>query len=136
MEKIEIDIQLDPIQDGANWVPDKMKVKGSGALIIGTNGEYRFVKEEEASEILAKLLGCCEPNYLGKTSFLVLYNSKKLICTGDGKFLVGSAMIMKATSRGIAFLEECEIDAAKKEFERRIVTLCGNGIQFSAYEIG
>jgi len=135
MNNIEICIQLDPVKDGASWIPKDVRIKGDGALIIGTNGEYRIAKEDEAIEILDRMSGFCASEYIGKTSFLVVYNSKKVISTGEGKFIAGSVMIIKGSSRGIDFLDENEIEVARKEFESRIATLCGNGIQFSAYEI-
>ena len=58
MQNIEITIQLDPVEDGANWIPKGMKIKGSGALIIGTNGDYRIAEENEA--ISEQLISCAE----------------------------------------------------------------------------
>ena len=43
MKEIEISIQLNPVEDGANFIPDRVRRKDKGALIIGTNGEYRAV---------------------------------------------------------------------------------------------
>ena len=43
MKNIEINIQLDPVNDGVNSCPANVKMKGRGALVIGTNGNYRFV---------------------------------------------------------------------------------------------
>lgn len=136
MKTIEIDIQLDPVKDGASWIPDKMTIQGRGALIIGTNGQYRFAGEEEAMELFDRLGTCSESAYMGKTNFLMVYNSKKVLSTGDSRFLVGSSMIVKGTRNGVEFMDESEIEAAKVEFESRLATLCGSGIQFSAYEIG
>ena len=135
MQNIEITIQLDPVEDGANWIPKGMKIKGGGALIIGTNGDYRIAEENEVIEILDRLSGCCSSDYMGKTSFLVVYNKKKIVAAGDAKFIVGSVMIVKGSAKGIELLDEEEIEQAKKEFESRLATLCGSGIQFSAYEI-
>ena len=135
MKIVEIDIRLDPVKDGTSWMPEKMKRKGRGALIIGTNGKYRVAEEEEATEIMDRLSGVCSSDYMGKTSFLVIYNSKKVLTAGAGKFLVGSALIVKGTNKGIAFLDEEDVEEAKAEFESRLATLCGSGIQFSAYEI-
>ena len=98
MKNIEISIQLDPVNDGVNSFPTDVRMKGRGALVIGTNGNYRFIAEDEAIEIMDKLSGCCETEYIGKTSYLVVYNSKKVIKTIEGKFFVGSALIVKGTN--------------------------------------
>lgn len=140
MKKMEIDIQLDPVKDGASWIPDKMTIKGRGALIIGTNGQYRFAEEDEVMGIFDQLSGCGASDYLGQTAFLVVYNSNKVLYTDDGRFFVGSVVIVKGTAKGTAkgieFLDEAEIEEVKTEFESRLSMLCGNGFQFSAYEIG
>ena len=73
--------------------------------------------------------------YIGKTSYLVVYNSKKVIKTIEGKFFVGSALIVKGTNAGMEFLSEDEIDTVVNEFASRMATLCSGDIQFSAYEI-
>lgn len=136
MKTFEIDIQLDPVNDGANWIPEKMRCKDRGALIVGTNGKYRFAEEEEAMEVFDKLSGICASGYMGKTEYLIVYNSKKVLSAGTNYYLAGSAMIVKGTVRGIELLTQSEMEEALKEFESRLVTLCGSGIQFSAYEIG
>ena len=106
MKNIEISIQLDPVNDGVNSFPTDVRMKGRGALVIGTNGNYRFIAEDEAIEVMDKLSGCCETEYICKTSYLVVYNSKKVIKTIEGKFFVGSALIVKGTNAGMGFLSE------------------------------
>ena len=135
MKNIEISIQLDPVNDGVNSFPTDVRMKGRGALVIGTNGNYRFIAEDEAIEVMDKLSGCCETEYICKTSYLVVYNSNKVIKTIEGKFFVGSALIVKGTNAGMEFLSEDEIDTVVNEFASRMATLCSGDIQFSAYEI-
>ena len=52
MKNIEINIQLDPVEDGISWTPKKVKQEGKYALVIGTNGKYRLIDENEAVDIL------------------------------------------------------------------------------------
>ncbi len=136
MKEIEINIQLDPVEDGAIMIPKQVSREDKGALIIGTNGEYRFAKEAEAYEILDRLGMNCAADYMGKTDYMTIFNAKKVLSTGESQFVVGSVMIIKGTERGIEFLNEAEAEEAKIEFESRLAVLCGSGIQFSAYEIG
>ena len=78
-----------------------------------------------------------ESDFMGNTDFLAVFNAKKVLSTGGAKFVVGSVLIVKGTREGIALLlDEEEIEQAKTEFQSRLVTLCGSGIQFSAYELG
>lgn len=136
MNNIEISIQLDPVEDGASFIPDKIKRKDKGALIIGTNGEYRIAEEAEVFGILDRLSVDTASDYMGITDYLVIFNIKKMLCVSGSKYIVGSVMIVKGTAKGIELLNEEEIAEAKEEFESRLATLCGSGIQFSAYEIG
>jgi len=136
MKEIEINIQLDPVEDGAIVIPKQVNREDKGALIIGTNGECRFAKEAEAYEILDRLGMNCAADYMGKTDYMTIFNAKKVLSTGESQFVVGSVMIIKGTERGIEFLNKAEAEEAKIEFESRLAVLCGSGIQFSAYEIG
>lgn len=38
MREIKISIQLNPVEDGASFIPDRVRRKDKGALVIGTNG--------------------------------------------------------------------------------------------------
>ena len=136
MKEIEISIQLNPVEDGANFIPDRVRRKDKGALIIGTNGEYRVAEEEEAYDLLDRLAVNCASDYMGATDYLVIFNAKKVLCVSGTKFVVGSVMIVKGTARGLEFLNEEEVEEAKAEFISRLAVLRGSGIQFSAYEIG
>lgn len=136
METIEINIQLDPVRDGTSFVPAKVKRKDKKALVIGTNGQYRIVEEDEAFDILNALSDVSESDYLGKSSYLAVFNGNKLLKLGVGKFLVGSVLVIKGGCQGIEMLNDDEIEEAKNEFITRLVTLCGNNMEFTAYEVG
>lgn len=135
MQNIEINIQLDPVEDGISWTPKKVKQEGKHALVIGTNGRWRVIDEEEAVDILERLSGNCTSDYMGHTGFLVACNKKKIIRTGDSRFIAGSVLIVKAGKHGTDLLTEEEVERAKAEFASRLATLCADGIEFSAYEM-
>ena len=135
MQTIEISIQLDPSVDGINWMPERVKIEGKHAFVIGTNGNYRIIDEDETFAILDRLFGNSQSDYIGKTSFLVVYNANKVIKTGGSRFIAGSVLVIKSGNNGIELLTDDEIEVAKNEFTSRIVTLCGDGIEFSAYEL-
>lgn len=138
MKQIEINIQLDPVTDGPNFLPEKVTNESKKALVIGTNGEYRLIDEDEVYEIFDRLTMTMvsESDFMGKTDFLAVFNAKKVLSTGCAKFVVGSVLIVKSVREGITLLDAEEIEQAKTEFQSRLVTLCGSGIQFSAYELG
>ena len=138
MKQIEINIQLDPVTDGPNFLPEKVTNESKKALVIGTNGEYRLIDEDEVYEIFDRMASAMvsESDFMGNTDFLAVFNAKKVLSTGGAKFVVGSVLIVKGAREGIALMDEEEIEQAKTEFQSRLVTLCGSGIQFSAYELG
>lgn len=136
MQTIEISIQLDPSVDGINWMPERVKVEGKHGLVIGTNGKYRIVDEDETYSILDSLFNNSQSDYIGNTPFLVVYNSKKVIKTSESRYIAGSVLVIKFGDKGIELLTDEEIEVAKSEFASRIITLCGDGIEFSAYELG
>ena len=77
-----------------------------------------------------------ETDYIGKTNYLIVYNSKKVIKTFEGRFFVGSVLIVKGSHSGMEFISEDEVDTVVNEFASRMATLCSGDMQFSAYEIG
>ena len=78
MREIEISIQLNPVEDGTSFIPDRVIRKDKGALIIGTNGEFRVAEEEEAYELLDRLAVNCASDYMGRTEYLVIFNAKNI----------------------------------------------------------
>mgnify|MGYP003292010592 CR=1 FL=1 len=135
MQNIEINIQLDPVEDGISWTPKKVKQEGKYALVIGTNGKYRLIDESEAVEILDRLSSNITSDYMGHTGFFVVCNKNKIIRTGDSRFIAGSVLIVKAGKSGTDLLTEEEVEKAKAEFACRLATLCADGMEFSAYEM-
>ena len=75
MQTVDINIQLDPATDGIICSFEKVKPEDRNALIIGTNGNYRIVDEEEALSILSRMDGFGRSEYMGSTHFLVVFNA-------------------------------------------------------------
>ena len=136
MKTIEISIRLDPVEDGIRRMPKEENMEGKQALVIGTNGKYRVIGEDETIAIIDKLSDNFRFDYMGKNLFLIVYNASKVISTGESQFIAGSVLIIKADENGITLLNDEEIENAKAEFAARLVTLCADGIEFSAYEMG
>lgn len=65
MKVLEIDIKLDPVNDGARLIENEAIHKDEGALVIATNGKYKKVMPEEADDILEKLSGYTESEFMG-----------------------------------------------------------------------
>ena len=135
MNTIEVKINLDPVNDGAVINPERIMKKEEGALIIGTNGKTKIVPKDFAVDILDELSGSLQGEYMGKTPFLVVMNGEKVINIGCRDYFIGSALIVKSTKDGISMLAGEDFEKAKKEFVSRLITLVGDGQEFSAYEL-
>jgi len=135
MEKLEIKITLDPVNDGALIRDINVKRKDRGALIIATNGESKIADEDEVARILAELSDIGYGEYLGTTTLFVMMNKFKVIRSMDDRYFVGSAIIMRYEGGELYMLEGDEFERARAEFESRLVTVVWQGQEFSALEI-
>ncbi|MBR4579740.1 MAG: hypothetical protein IKO32_00720 [Lachnospiraceae bacterium] len=135
MKTIEVNIKLDPINDGAIINPNRIVRKVEGALVLATNGESKIISEDEAVEILDLLSGNTQGEYMGKTPYLAVFNGEKIFKIGSKHFFIGSALIVKNTKDGITMLADEDFEKATEEFESRLITLVGDGQEFSAYEL-
>ena len=135
MQAIDISIQLDPVNDGITVIETEYKRKDEGTLVIGTNGKSRIVDVQEAMAIIDGLADVGAGEILGKTDYIAMYNSKTVLKYDTGKCFIGSALIMKCSKDGLSFLAGTEFEEAAKEFTSRLITIVGNGDEFSAYEL-
>ena len=135
MDTMEINIALDPINDGAVMKETRLKRKDEGALIIATNRDSRIVDAYEAQDILDKLNEIGHGEYMGNSDYIAMMNGDKIINFGTGKCFVGSAIVMKFDGRTLSMLVGDEFEKAAAEFRSRLITLVCEGQEFSAYEL-
>lgn len=135
MKKIEVKIALDPVNDGAEIKEIKLMKKNEGALIIGTNGESRIADALEADSILDRLSEVGHGEYLGKSDYIAMFNGDKIISFGTGRCFIGSVIILKYAHEKLSLLEGEDFKEAAKEFESRLITIVGDGQEFSALEL-
>ncbi|MBO5985459.1 MAG: hypothetical protein J6Q02_01515 [Lachnospiraceae bacterium] len=137
MNAIEISINLDPVHDGAVIIEKEMEhVKDAHGLIIATNGDYKEAGAQDVAKILKGLWDRFDVDCMGKTDFVTVFNSRKVIRHEGRKYLVGSVLVVKETGEGIELLDETELEQAKKEFVSRLAVLKIGDISCAAYEIG
>ena len=135
MKKIEVKIALDPVNDGAEIKEIKLTRKDEGALIIGTNGESRIADALETNSILDRLSSVGHGEYLGNSDYIAMFNGDKIIDFGTGKCFIGSAIILKYAHEKLSLLAGEDFQEAAKEFESRLITIVGDGQEFSALEL-
>ena len=135
MQTIKVAIELDPVNDGAVITSVGLKRKDEGGRIIATNGEKRIADVAETQDVLDRMNNVGYGEYMGKSDYLMMINGDKILNLGIGKCFIGSAVIMKYDGKGLGFLSGDEFDEAAKEFESRLITIVGDGQEFSAYEL-
>ena len=132
---VDINIALDPVNDGIVQKTEKITCISKGALVIATNGKSRFVNLDRVPYELEGLADISYSEFLGDTEFLLIFNANKIFNVGTGRFFVGSVLVMKNDDGALVPMtrEDCEI--AGKEFQNRLATLVCDGHEFSAYEL-
>ena len=135
MKTLNVTIKLDPVNDGAVFAENRFKKKAEGALIIGTNGDYRISDDHEAYSILDRLKEVEYEEYLGNSNYIALFNGDKIINFETGKCFIGSAIILKYEHEKLLLLEDEDFRKAAKEFTSRMITIVGDGQEFSALEL-
>ncbi|MBP5607917.1 MAG: hypothetical protein J6X66_06580 [Lachnospiraceae bacterium] len=136
MKDLEINIALDPVTDGASVIRvDEERESDAGALVIATNGEYRRIDPEEAYDILSRMPKTAYAEHLGKSPYMAVFNDEKIFEIREGRYFIGSVVILKWDEDGPDMLSGDDYDRAKKEFISRLSWLVVNGQKFTAYEM-
>ena len=137
MKSVEVNISLDPVNDGASVINIKLKKKDVGSLIIATNGDRKKAGPAETFDILTKLQDVLYGDPMGNTPYFMIINAEKILHLETGAYFIGSALIMKdeGNGNGIELLSGDDFDEAAKVFAGRLVTLTANGQDYSAYEL-
>lgn len=92
-----IEIKLNPLTDGfvENAVNKNAIRADRHALIIATNGDLRLTDLNEVKEIIEGFKNCGGSIILGDSDFIVLFNDNKAFDLEEGRFFVGSMLVMK-----------------------------------------
>ena len=125
-------ITLNPLTDG--FVEnDKDMVRADGsALIIATNGALRLTDMMEAKHIIEGLGTRGGSIILGDDDFIVLFNDDKAFDLAEGRFFVGSLLVMKISEDRLLPLSDDEIVTAQEMLDGRMATFVSGDQQFSA----
>lgn len=127
-------ITLNPLTDGfVENENDKDMVRADGsALIIATNGALRLTDMMEAKHIIEGLGTRGGSIILGDDDFIVLFNDDKAFDLAEGRFFVGSMLVMKISEDRLLLLSDEEIVTAQEMLDGRMATFVSGDQQFSA----
>ena len=137
MKSMEVNISLDPVNDGASFIKLNEKAKDIGGLILATNGESRKIGFIETIDLLGTLAKNPFGEIMGESPYIMIINADKILTFETGLYFIGSALIVKfgGEESGFEMLSDDDFEEAAKEFGSRLVTITANGQNFSAYEI-
>lgn len=129
-----IEIKLNPLTDGfaENAVNENTIRADRHALIIATNGDLRLTDLNEVKEIIEGFKNCGGSIILGDSDFIVLFNDNKAFDLEEGRFFVGSMLVMKICGDRLLPLSDEEIVAVQDMLDGRMATLVSEDQQFSA----
>lgn len=129
-----IEIKLNPLTDGfvENAVNENAIRADRHALIIATNGDLRLTDLNEVKEIIEGFKNCGGSSILGDSDFIVLFNDNKAFDLEEGRFFVGSMLVMKICGDRLLPLSDEEIVAVQDMLDDRMATLVSEDQQFSA----
>lgn len=127
-----IEIKLNPLTDGfvENAVNKNAIRADRHALIIATNGDLRLTDLNEVKEIIEGFKKCGGSIILGDSDFIVLFNDNKAFDLEEGRFFVGSMLVMKICGDRLLPLSDEEI--VQDMLDGRMATLVSEDQQFSA----
>lgn len=135
---MSMSITLNPLTDGfVENENDKDKdmdmVRADGhALIIATNGALRLTDMMEAKHIIEGLGTRGGSIILGDDDFIVLFNDDKAFDLAEGRFFVGSMLVMKISEDRLLPLSDDEIVTVQEMLDGRMATFVSGDQQFSA----
>ncbi len=135
MKTLEVNIDLDPVNDGASVINVNIKKEDEDALIIATDGKKKRIGPLETMDLLIKLRHISHGEFMGKSPYIMIINADKIFKLETGSYFIGSALILKDDGTGLGPLSEEDFAKAETEFVSRLVTLTGNGQDYSAYEL-
>ena len=133
-----IEISLNPLTDGfmENTACADAIRADRHVLIIGTNGNMRLTDMEEGREILEAFAACGGSLILGDSAYIAMFNDRKAFDLEEGRFFVGSMVVMKMCEDTLGPLSDEEITEAQELLMEHMATLVSGNQRFSALALG
>ena len=138
MNEVKIEINLNPLTDGivqTTCADETAERQERHALVIATNGDMKPISLQEVKAILDGLNGCSGSVMLGDMDYIAIFNDDKAFDTEDGRYFVGSMLIMRIDGDRLVPLTEEEIQTARGLLSERMRDMIAGDLRFSALEL-
>ena len=126
-----MEITLNPLTDGFVVHNDTTRADGH-ALVIATNGAFRLTDIMEAKNIIDGFGTNGGAILLGSKDFIVLFNDEKAFDLAEGRFFVGSMLVMRIDGEKLLPILDEEIAAVQELLNGRMTIFVSGDQQFSA----
>ena len=134
MEVIEITIQIDPSTEEITVIPKEKDTATKKGLYIDWQGKPVLVDIEKAQTIVDSYRDNCASEMIGKTDFILVYDSSKTVMADGHQYVGGEALIMKL-EYGLKSMSPGELETAMAEYRSRQVQLNFGPFGIMAYEV-
>lgn len=130
-----ITINLDPTKDGIVGKIEKLEATSGRYVVIGTNGEHRFITGKQFDDYSDALLKEDRAGLMMVKDFMIYYDKEKVITIEDAEYLIGSIMLVELASDGsggFCRLGEGDVEYIKECLSDYCADLIIDGERYSA----
>ena len=133
-------INLDPIKDGFVGTIEKAESTAGRYAVIGTNYDHRFISEKQFNAYTDELSKKDTLGLLMTGSFMVFYDTSKLIEIDGENYFVGSALVVEPAGENEAphaysWMESSDIEEAKEDLSDYLTELIIDGERYDALHV-
>ena len=133
-------INLDPIKDGFVGTIEKAASTAGRYAVIGTNYDHRFISEKQFNAYIDELSQNKTMGLLMTGSFMVFYDTTKLIEVDGESYFVGSVLVVEPAGENEAphaysWMDDSDIEEAKEDLSDYLTELIIDGERYDALHV-
>lgn len=133
-------INLDPIKDGFVGTIEKAESTAGRYAVIGTNYDHRFISEKQFNAYTDELSKKDTLGLLMTGSFMVFYDTSKLIEIDGENYFVGSVLVVEPAGENEAphaysWMDDSDIEEAKEDLSEYLTELIIDGERYDALHV-
>ena len=133
-------IELDPVKDGFVGTIEKAESTAGRYAVIGTNYAHRFISEKQFNAYTDELSKKDTMGLLMTGSFMVFYDTSKLIEIDGESYFVGSVLVVEPAGENEAphaysWMDDSDIEEAKEDLSDYLTELIIDGECYDALHV-
>nr|WP_297708677.1 hypothetical protein [uncultured Butyrivibrio sp.] len=133
-------MELDPMKDGFVGTIEKAESTAGRYAVIGTNYAHRFISEKQFNAYTDELSKKDTMGLLMTGSFMVFYDTTKLIEIDGESYFVGSVLVVEPANENEAphaysWMDDSDIEEAKEDLSDYLTELIIDGERYDALHV-